>query len=292
MRIRIIDAFTDEPFAGNPAAVCLLPPGPWPDERWMRRVATELNLSETAFARPLEGAERDASAADWALRWFTPAVEVGLCGHATLATVHALAQDGRLSEGGRVAFASMRSGVLRAETAADGAITLDFPANPTTPGTAPEGLTEALGGASWLGVHTTGALGDLLVELATEAEVRDLHPHHTRLETLDVPRGVIVTAPAEAPEASGYAVVSRWFGVSVDVGEDPVTGSAHTALGPFWAAAERLGRAEFAARQVSPRGGTVRVRVDGDRVLLTGRAVTVLDGTLAARAGEVRSAAS
>jgi PhzF family phenazine biosynthesis protein len=282
MRIRIIDAFTDEPFAGNPAGVCLLPPGPWPEERWMRSVAAELNLSETAFARPLEGAERNAAAADWALRWFTPAVEVNLCGHATLATVHVLAQDGLLPVDGRVAFASLRSGVLRAERAADGMITLDFPAHPTTPAAAPEGLAEALGGASWLGVHATGALGDLLVELASEAEVRELHPHHPRLETLDVPRGVIVTAPAEHPEASGYAAVSRWFGVSVDVGEDPVTGSAHTALGPFWA--ERLGRKEFAARQVSPRGGTVRVRIDGDRVHLTGRAVTVLDGALTATA--------
>lgn len=280
MRLRIIDAFADVPFEGNPAAVCLLPPGPWPDGEWMQRLATELHLSETAFARPLARDDHEEGAeADWALRWFTPDIEVDLCGHATLATVHALAQDGLLPPDGRVAFASLRSGVLRARVEQGGAITLDFPANPTAPGTVPEGLAEAIGVADWLGVYRTGALGDLMVELRSEAEVRELRPSHTLLESLDVPRGVIVTAAAADPEASGYAFVSRWFGVRVDVAEDPVTGSAHTALGPFWA--QRLGRTELTARQVSPRGGTLRVRVDGDRVRLTGRAVTVLDGTLA-----------
>ncbi|MEZ0069716.1 putative PhzF superfamily epimerase YddE/YHI9 [Streptacidiphilus sp. MAP12-20] len=151
-------------------------------------------------------------------------------------------------------------------------------------GAAPSGLAEALGTDGWKDVWTTGALGDLVVELADEADVRALTPDHTRLAALDadIPRGVIVTARAAAPDASGYDFVSRWFGTGVVVGEDPVTGSAHTALAPLWA--ERLGVTELTGRQVSARGGTVQVRLVGDRVLLSGRAVTVWDGTLAAAA--------
>ncbi|WP_037604350.1 PhzF family phenazine biosynthesis protein [Streptacidiphilus rugosus] len=276
MRIRVIDAFTDVPFAGNPAAVCLLPAGPWPDGAWMRGLAAEMNLSETAFARPLENGR-------WALRWLTPAVEVDLCGHATLATTHALLSDGLVPDGGQLVFES-NSGILRAEVAPDGMITLDFPVNLPTPAVAPAGLAAALGTGDWKDVRATGALGDLVVELADEAAVRELVPDHTRLAAMGaaVARGVVVTAPAAAPEESGYDFVSRWFGVGVDVGEDPVTGSAHTALAPLWA--ERLGRKELTGRQVSPRGGSVRVGLRGDRVLLSGRAVTVWDGTLTAAA--------
>jgi PhzF family phenazine biosynthesis protein len=272
MRIRIIDAFTDEPFGGNPAAVCLLPEGPWPDEGWMARVGAELNLSETAFVRPVE-------AGRWAIRWFTPVVEVDLCGHATLAAAHALAADGLVEPGAEAVFDS-NSGLLRARIAEDGGITLDFPANPPKPGTAPEALAEALGSDAWIGLWETGALGDLMLEFVDEASVRALRPDQSRLAALGdaVPRGLIVTARADEPEASGYDFVSRWFGTGVDIGEDPVTGSAHTALTPLWAA--HLNRDTLVGRQVSRRGGTLKLHLEGDRVLITGRAVTMLDGAL------------
>ena len=288
MRIRIIDAFTDTAFAGNPAAVLLLPAGPWPSDRWLQQVATEMNLSETAFAKPLneellneeplgeEPPNEDPDA--WALRWLTPALEVDLCGHATLATVHLLHTTGAL-HGSSVRFES-RSGTLRAEVAADGSITLDFPANPPQEVPVPEGLAEILG-APIGAAHDTGALGDLLVELADERTVRTLRPDQTRLRALTGLRGVIVTAAPDGA-AADYDFVSRWFGAGVDVGEDPVTGSAHTALAPLWAA--RLDRTELTGRQVSARGGSVHTRLDGDRVLLTGRAVTVLDGELTSAA--------
>lgn len=277
MRIRIIDAFTDTAFSGNPAAVVLLPAGPWPSDRWLQQVATEMNLSETAFAKPLEDQPLDGPDA-WALRWLTPGLEVDLCGHATLATVHLLHTTGAL-QGSSVRFES-RSGELRAEAAADGSITLDFPANPPKEVPVPEGLAEILG-APVHAAYDTGALGDLLVELADEQTVRTLQPDHTRLFALKGLRGVIVTAASD-PASVGYDFVSRWFGAGVDVGEDPVTGSAHTALAPLWAA--RLDRTELTGRQVSARGGSVLARLDGDRVLLTGRAVTVLDGELTSAA--------
>ncbi len=287
MRIRIIDAFTDTAFAGNPAAVVLLPAGPWPSDRWLQQVATELNLSETAFAKPLDAEPLDAEPLNegpdsWALRWLTPSLEVDLCGHATLATVHLLHTTGAL-HGSSVRFES-RSGALRAEVAADGAITLDFPANPPKEVPVPEGLAEILG-APIGAAYDTGALGDLLVELADERTVRELRPDHTRLLALPGLRGVIVTAaPEPSPDSStaAYDFVSRWFGAGAGVGEDPVTGSAHTALAPLWTA--RLGRTELTGHQVSARGGSVLTRLDGDRVLLTGRAVTVLDGELTSAA--------
>lgn len=275
MRIRVIDAFTDKPFAGNPAAVCLLDSGTWPDETWMRRVAAEMNLSETAFAHPLPpGGE-----ADYALRWFTPVTEVRLCGHATLATAHALAADGRVPAGGSVRFASL-SGVLVAH-AGDGEITLDFPAAAPTVTTAPDGLTEALG-AKPDALYGTGALGDLLAQFPDEAAVRGLDPEFTNLgRVLDRSgiRGVIVTAAADAGRP--YDFVSRMFApaaLGAANPEDPVTGSAHTALAPYWSA--RLGRDELAGLQVSRRTGLVRTALRGDRVHLTGHAVTVLDGEL------------
>jgi PhzF family phenazine biosynthesis protein len=271
VRIRIIDAFTERPFAGNPAAVCLLDADRWPDEGWMQRVAREMSLSETAFARPLpEGGE-----ADFALRWFTPAVETNLCGHATLATAHALRAD--RGAPGTVRFSSA-SGVLVTHARGDGSITLDFPAATLTEVPAPDGLAEALG-ASPETMFETGALGDRLTVFADEAAVRALDPDMGALARLirrEGIRGVIATAPADP--GSEHDFVSRFFAPADGIPEDPVTGSAHTALAPYWV--ERLGRDGLVGLQASPRGGLVRTELHGDRVHLTGRAVTVVDGTL------------
>ena len=272
MRIRIIDAFTDAPFAGNPAAVCLLDGEGWPEEAWMQRVAREMSLSETAFAVPMP----DGGEADWGLRWFTPTVETNLCGHATLATTHALHSDGRAD--GPVRFASL-SGVLVASVADDGVITLDFPAAELEDVPVPDGLAEALG-VTPEAVFTTGALRDLLAVVADEATVRAVAPDLEAIAGLvrrDGRRGVIVTAAA-ADASEGYDFVSRFFAPADGIPEDPVTGSAHTALAPYWSA--RLGRQELVGLQASARTGVVRTAVRGDRVHLAGRAVTVVDGTL------------
>jgi PhzF family phenazine biosynthesis protein len=271
MRIRVVDAFTDRPFAGNPAGVCLLEGEDWPDETWMQQVAAELNLSETAFARPLT-ANPDA---DWALRWFTPAVEVRLCGHATLATTHAMRADGLVD--GKVRFKTL-SGVLTAEVAGDGMITLDFPAAELTEIAVPDGLAEALG-ATPIAAYGTGALRDLLVVMADEKAVRGLDPDLRAISQLvgrEDDRGVIVTAAAE--QHADYDFVSRFFAPAVGIDEDPVTGSAHTALAPYWVS--KLGGYELVGYQASRRGGLVRTELAGDRVKLTGRAVVVLDATL------------
>lgn len=272
MRIRVIDAFTDRPFAGNPAAVCLLDTDTWPAEAWMGQVAAEMRHSETAFAHPLT----EDPAADWALRWFTPEVEVNLCGHATLATAHAMRED--RGGPGTVRF-STRSGVLITHANEDGTITLDFPAAVPTEAPSPEGLTVALGAMPEATYHT-GALGDLLVVLQDEATVRALAPDFiaiAHLATSDDIRAVIVTAAAAGP-VSGYDFVSRFFAPTAGIPEDPVTGSAHTALAPYWS--ERLGRERLTGFQASARTGVVRTAVEGDRVHLTGRAVTVFDGSL------------
>ena len=272
MRIRIVDAFTDRPFSGNPAGVCLLPGDEWPDEGWMQQVAAELNLPMTAFAHRL-GNRADA---DWALRWFTPVIEEKLCGHATLATAHVLHVD--RGGPGTVRFATL-SGVLPAHTAGDGTITLDFPAATVAEAPAAEGLAEALGAEPDL-VCGTGALRDVLAVFRDEATVRALAPDFTALAHVtrrDDIRGVTATAPAADP-ARGYDFVSRFFSPADGLPEDPVTGSAHMALAPYWS--ERLGRDELTGLQASARTGLVRTAVRGDRVLLTGRAVTVLDGTL------------
>lgn len=271
MRIRIVDAFTDRPFAGNPAGVLLFDSDAFPDDARLQRIAAEVNLSETAFARRLpEGGE-----ADWALRWFTPAAEVDMCGHATLATAHVLRTTGAAT--GTVRFAA-RCGILTATAREDGAITLDFPTSPLVPTAVPEGVAAALG-AEPLGTHDTGPhVGDLLVELADERTVRALAPDTAALGRHSR-RGIIATAAAEDPSA-GYDYVSRCFFPNVGIDEDPVTGSAHTALAPFWSA--RLGRADLTGLQASARTGLVRTSVRGDRTLLTGSAVTVIDGELLA----------
>jgi PhzF family phenazine biosynthesis protein len=276
MRIRIIDAFTDRPFAGNPAGVCLLDAGTWPDAGWMRRIAAELS-HETAFARP----QPDGAEADWALRWFTPAGESNVCGHATLATAHALHNDRAMPL--TVRFAS-QFGILLASTRRDGTITLDFPAAFPAEAPVPDGLAQALG-AELAATYSTGALGDLLAVATDEAAVRGLKPDFTaiaRLTRQNGIRGIIVTAAA-ADRHSGYDFVSRYFAPAGAIPEDPVTGSAHTALAPYWS--HRLGRDSLTGLQASDRTGLVHTAVHGDRVQLTGHAVTVLDGTLDHNAG-------
>jgi PhzF family phenazine biosynthesis protein len=272
MRVRVIDAFTDKPFAGNPAAVCLLGGDSWPDEGWMRSLAMEMRHSETAFTIALPEGED----ADFALRWFTPASEVDLCGHATLATAHALHTD--RGTPATVRFRS-RSGILLAHSRADGSITLDFPAATLTGTAVPNGLAEALG-AKPDATFGTGSLGDLLAVFPDEPAVRGMAPDFVALtEVIDAGgvRGVIVTAPPADPSA-GYDFVSRFFAPGQGINEDPVTGSAHTALAPYWT--ERLGRNGLSGLQASARTGLVATEVRGDRVHLTGRAVTVLDATL------------
>ncbi|WP_410535130.1 PhzF family phenazine biosynthesis protein [Streptomyces sp. KL2] len=271
MRIRIVDAFTGRPFAGNPAAVVLLDSGPFPGDDRLQRLAAEVNLSETAYARPLP----ESPEADWALRWFTPVTEVNLCGHATLATAHVLRSTGAAA--GTVRFAT-RSGILTAEAAADGSITLDFPTAPLTEIPVGEDVRAALG-ADVLSAHDTGPnVGDLLVEVADEKTVRTLAPDLAAVARLSH-RGVIVTARA-SDEGGAYDYVSRFFGPAVGVDEDPVTGSAHTALAPLWSG--RLGRDRLTGLQASARTGLVRTTLRGDRTLLTGEAVTVIDGELLA----------
>jgi PhzF family phenazine biosynthesis protein len=257
----VVDAFTSTPFAGNPAAVCVLP-SPASDP-WMRQVAREMNLAETAFLHAVEDG--------YALRWFTPTVEVDLCGHATLAGAHVLWSEGHLPPD-RVARFHTRSGLLTAERR-DGRIILDFPATPAEPVTPPAELLGGLviDGAAWVGQSRL----DYLVVLDDEAQVRGLKPDFRRLAPIPV-RGVIVTSRA-AP-GQPYDFVSRYFAPNAGIDEDPVTGSAHCTLGPYWAG--RLGRTDLTGFQASARGGTVRVRQRGDRVELGGEAVTVLRGVL------------
>lgn len=254
-----VDAFTAKPFTGNPAAVCLLEKEAEAD--WMQAVAAEMNLSETAFVAPrTDGFE---------LRWFTPVAEVDLCGHATLASAHLLWETGRLAEADTARFHT-RSGLLTA-VRADDWIELDFPATPAESIEPPPGLSDLLGSVP---KFVGRSRFDLLLELTDAEELRDLNPDFVGLSSLPV-RGLIVTAKSDVPE---YAFLSRFFAPAAGINEDPVTGSAHCALAPFWA--ERLGKTEMTAYQCSPRGGVVKVKLAGDRVLLRGKAVTVLRGEL------------
>jgi PhzF family phenazine biosynthesis protein len=257
-----VDAFADRPFAGNPAAVCLL--AEEPEDAWLAAVAAEMNLSETAFLR------REDSA--WRLRWFTPAVEVDLCGHATLASAHVLWEAGYADPAESLVFRT-RSGDLSA-VRKDRAIELDFPAEPASPAEPPAGLLEALGVAA---PRFTGRNRfDYLLALDAERAVREARPDFRALAAAGgAARGVMITAPSDAPE---FDFVSRFFAPASGIDEDPVTGSSHCCLGPFWA--QRLGKRELVGFQASRRGGVVRVRVDGERVALGGRAVTVLRGEL------------
>lgn len=254
-----IDAFTDRPYRGNPAAVCLLHERK--SDEWMQNVAAEMNLAETAFLlRTEEG---------FGLRWFTPAIEVDLCGHATLASAHFLWEEGHLKPRATARFET-RSGLLTAHRK-DGWITLDFPATPATTEAPPPGLVEALGKTpTWFAKSRF----DYLAVYDDEATIRALTPDLALLSRFPV-RGVIVTGPGSTAEND---FVSRFFAPAAGVPEDPVTGSAHCTLGPYWG--DRTGKQDLVGYQASKRGGTVKVGLRGDRCLLAGQAVTVLRGSL------------
>lgn len=261
MRLLQIDAFTDQPFRGNPAAVCLLDRER--DAAWMQNVGAEMNLSETAFLLPRSDG--------WSLRWFTPATEVDLCGHATLASAHALWEE-RLLRPDETARFHTRSGLLTASRGGDW-IELDFPVTRAQPAEAPDLLAA-------LGITSPRYVGrnkfDYIVEVDSEDAVRTLDPDQARLRKITV-RGVMVTSRGSNGE---YDFVSRFFAPGAGIDEDPVTGSAHCCLTPHWA--ERLHKQELVAYQASRRGGTLRVRLAGERVKIAGRAVTVFRGDLTA----------
>jgi len=258
LQIVQVDAFTGAAFGGNPAAVCVLPkPG---NTAWMQKVAMEMNLSETAFlVKQTDGYD---------LRWFTPSVEVDLCGHATLASAHALWESGQLEAREQARFHT-RSGLLTAERNGDW-IEMDFPVKVAVAAEPPLGLIESLGApAKYVGKN----LFDYLVEVE-ESDLLKMSPDHGQLRKIPV-RGVIVTSRSSDPE---FDFVSRFFAPGSGIDEDPVTGSAHTALTPYWAA--KLNKTTMMARQASARGGVVRVTLKGDRVLLGGQAITTLRGEL------------
>jgi len=256
-----VDAFTDTPFGGNPAAVCLLAEPA--DARWMQQVAREMNLAETAFLHKQEDG--------FHLRWFTPAVEVDIYPPLTLSSTHVLWEEGHLRPGEHARF-STRSGRLSA-TRQGAWIELDFPATPATPTDAPAELAQALGVEfAYVGKNQF----DYLVEVDSEERLRALKPDMNLLERVPV-RGVIVTSQSASPE---YDFVSRFFAPRAGINEDPATGSSHCTLAPFWV--QRLGKSEMAAYQASPRGGVLRVRMNGERVCIGGQAITVLRGELLA----------
>ncbi len=260
----IVDAFTSKPFGGNPAAVCLLDAAA--DPRWMQEVASEMNLAETAFVHPDDEVLR--------LRWFTPVVEVDLCGHATLAAAHALWESRRLRADAMARFQT-RSGLLTATRRTE-SIELDFPSEPAHAIEPPAGLFEALGIAREQTLFVGQNRMDLIVELPSEAAVRALVPAMAPLAKL-TRRGLIVTS---RPTTRGSDFVSRFFAPSAGIPEDPATGSSHCCLAPYWAA--KLGKTKMTGFQASHRGGTIGVELAGERVRLMGEAVTVVRGELAA----------
>jgi PhzF family phenazine biosynthesis protein len=265
VRLRTVDAFADMPFTGNPAAVLVL--DETPSDEWMAAVAREINLSDTGFV-----IREQLPDADFRLRWFTPTTEVNLCGHATLASAHCLFEDG---VGGPIRFAT-RSGVLTVDHRADGSLAMDFPVWASTEfEAARSAVAMALGApVEWTGRTDNKAF--LLALMRDEGAVRDLNPDLAAVNELEASVGLIPTAPADP--GRGYDFVSRVFAPQAGIPEDPVTGSAHTVLAPFWA--ERLGRTSLVGLQVSSRSGLVGVELNGDRVTITGRAITVFDGAL------------
>jgi PhzF family phenazine biosynthesis protein len=261
-----VDSFTGEAFKGNPAGVCLLETAA--PASWMQNVAAEMNLAETAFLVPRSEADT------FDLRWFTPVAEVPLCGHATLASAHILYSTRRVRPGATIRFHTL-SGVLPARRV-DGKIELDFPAVPIEQAPLPVEVRDALGVRPIFAGRTPDGPtrnGNSLVEVETEQEVREARPDFPQLRKAG--GAVILTARATSP---GFDFVSRYFAPDVGIDEDPVTGSAHCALAPYWGA--KLGRASLTGYQASQRGGSVRVTLKGDRVLLGGDAVTVLRATL------------
>jgi PhzF family phenazine biosynthesis protein len=267
-RLVFINAFSDVPFAGNPAAVCFL--ADETTDGWLQAVAGELNQPATAFLTVMAGGEPRR------LRWFSPTTELALCGHGTLAAAHALWEEGQAAAGEPLRFET-RAGVLTC-TRDDGWIAMDFPAEPPVAvETPPAELNRALGvDPQYVGRNRL----DYLIELDSEAAVRAARPDLTALAAVPT-RGVMLTAPAEAAEVD---FVSRFFAPAVGAGEDAVTGSAHLCLGPFWG--ERLGKHELVGYQASARGGTVQVRLRGQRMELLGQAVTVAHGTWTAGADQ------
>jgi PhzF family phenazine biosynthesis protein len=260
-----VDAFTDRPFAGNPAAVCWLEDEA--DPQWMQAVAAEMNLSETTFVKRLD--QHSQSGNDFGLRWFTPVVEVDLCGHATLATAHALWTAGYASRGRPICFHT-RSGALPCVQDGD-FIDLDFPATPVTDVLPSGPVTAALGVEP---VFVGRSKYYMLAVVESAAVVRSLKPDFRRVGELPT-KGLIVTAPADEEK---FDFVSRFFAPALGVNEDPVCGSAHCCLAPYWG--ERLGKNDLMAYQASARGGVLRLRLKGNRVILGGQAVTVWEGEL------------
>ena len=268
VRLRTVDAFTDRPFTGNPAAVLFLDEAP--SDEWLAAVARETGVPDTGFV-----IREQLPDADFRLRWFTPTVEIDLCGHATLASAHCLLEDGAH---GPFRFAT-RSGLLTVSQRPDGSLAMDFPAWPPTKIEAKEAVADAIGApVEWTGRTDNEVF--LLALVADEASVRDLRPDLAAVGRLDAP-AVIVTAVADPGHE--YDFVSRLFAPNLGIPEDPVTGSAHTVLAPFWAG--RLGRASLVGLQASSRSGLVSVEVGGERVTITGRAITVFDGILSPAAG-------
>ena len=258
-KIYQIDSFTDKPFTGNPAGVCILDEPA--DEKWMQNVAKEMAVSETAFLYP----EDDG----YNLRWFAPDAEVDLCGHATMASAHILWETDYAQENETLKF-STKSGVLTANMN-KGWIELDFPIIPVEKADAPEGLIESLGVEPiYVGINAF----DYILELGSEKELRSIEPDFSRLADITT-RGVSVTSASSSNE---YDFVSRFFAPAIGIPEDPVTGSAHCCLGPYWM--KKLNKSSFTAYQVSARGGFMKVDVKGERVILSGKAVTFLEGTI------------
>ncbi len=257
MDIYQVDSFANEPFKGNPAGVCVLD-GP-KDDRWMQQVAAEMNVAETAFLYPQEDG--------YSLRWFSPVAEVPLCGHATLASAHILWERGFLDPGKQARFHT-RSGLLAADKR-DGRIELDFPAEPAQAADCPDELKAGLGiEPKYVGRNRM----DYLIEAESEEAVKNLSPDFSLLAKVKT-RGIIVTS-----SSSTFDFISRSFFPAIGVNEDPVTGSAHCCLGPYWQS--KLNRNVFQAYQASPRGGFLKVEVAGERVLISGQAITVLTGTI------------
>jgi PhzF family phenazine biosynthesis protein len=268
VRLRTVDAFTEEPFTGNPAAVLVLPEAP--SDEWMAAVARETNLSDTGFV-----IREELPDADFRLRWFTPTVEIDLCGHATLASAHCLFEDGVAAP---IRFAT-RSGVLTVDQRTDGALAMDFPSWPTTQSHDRSVVAAAIGvTVDWTGRTANGFF--ILALVADERSVRELSADLGAVSALDASVGLIVTAPADPGRE--YEFVSRVFAPQAGIPEDPVTGSAHTVLAPYWA--DRLERTSLRGLQVSARSGRVGVELTGDRVTITGHAITVSDGTLSSAA--------
>jgi PhzF family phenazine biosynthesis protein len=261
-----VDAFTDRAFGGNPAAVCLLAEGPWPADAWLQDVGMEMNLSETAFVKP-------SGKGTFSLRWFTPTMEVDLCGHATLASAHVLWTEGVLA-GDEDAHFMTKSGKLVCRRGASGEITMDFPEESATPCPAPAGLFDAIGTKP---VPLLRNRLEYLLVLPDEAAVRALKPMVKAPALQDAVRGFIVTAPSADPS---FDYVCRYFAPAYGIDEDPVTGSIQCALGPYWS--QRLGKPVLRGRQVSRRGGVFTVKPLKGRVEISGRAVTTAKGKLLA----------